>query len=393
MKRLTLLVFLMSLGSLSAQNLVRNPSFENQGDCPIDTSQGFNSYVAPWDYYAGSPDYYHPCAFPGSDSATNNSLAFDGEGFAGIRVFGRNITGLVFYREYLHGELIRPLDSGKYYRATFYVRPRNNNQTREAYGINNIGMLFTDTVIDSINPDRVIYADPQVVATNPVTQVNYWTPICGIFKAQGGEKYITIGNFRNDFETTAVPLENAMNPEEAYIMVDFVEVVENDFPQLPKDTIICQEGRIDLRIKAPGINVLWSDGSTDPNFIITAPGTYSARISNGLCTYTDSILVEQVNCEECVVYAPDAFTPNGDNRNDVFSILPVCGVDGYLEHYDLRIFDKWGRKVFETLSPEVGWDGTNAEHSGVYTYTLEYRFSSERETKTRIKRGFVTVLR
>jgi gliding motility-associated-like protein len=390
MKKLSLLFFLVVGVSLFGQNLVRNGSLENTGNCPIVDSI-FNNYVNPWDFYNGDPDYYHPCGFPGSDSATNNALPFDGEGFAGIDVYGTDGTN--FNREYLHTELKSPLEEGKFYRVSFYVLPRNNDLKGDSYGINNIGLLLTDTVIDTVRADNLIPARPQVVASDPITQVNYWTAVCGIIKAKGGERYITIGNFSQDNETMAVPLENAGSPSTAYYMIDYVEVVENDLPQLPEDTVICQEGRIDLRVAGPNISVVWNDETTTSNYIITKPGLYTATISNGICSFTDSLLVEQVNCEECITYAPNAFTPNGDGRNDIFIITPICDADGYLELYDLRIFDKWGRKVFETQSPEVGWDGKNAKHKGVYTYTLEYRFSSERETKTRIKRGFITLLK
>lgn len=390
MKKLSLLFFLVIGVSLFGQNLVRNGSLENTGNCPIVDSI-FNNYVNPWDFYNGDPDYYHPCGFPGSDSATNNALPFDGEGFAGIDVYGTDGTN--FNREYLHTELKSPLEEGKFYRVSFYVLPRNNDLKGDSYGINNIGLLLTDTVIDTVRADNLIPARPQVVASDPITQVNYWTAVCGIIKAKGGERYITIGNFSQDNETMAVPLENAGSPSTAYYMIDYVEVVENDLPQLPEDTVICQEGRIDLRVAGPNISVVWNDETTTSNYIITKPGLYTATISNGICSFTDSLLVEQVNCEECITYAPNAFTPNGDGRNDIFIITPICDADGYLELYDLRIFDKWGRKVFETQSPEVGWDGKNAKHKGVYTYTLEYRFSSERETKTRIKRGFITLLK
>ncbi len=389
MKKLALLIFALLSTALSAQNLVRNGSIENTSDCPISDTL-WRNFADPWTVLGGDPDYYHPCGFPGSDSATNNSLPFDGDGFAGIDVYGTD--GATFNREYLRGQLREPLEAGKFYRVSFYVRPRNNDLKGDSYGINNIGLMLTDSIVDTIQPDNIVPGTPQVVAEDPLVQENYWTAVCGIYMAKGGERYITIGNFSEDAETSIVPLENANSPSTAYYMIDFVEVIENDLPQLPEDTVICQEGRIDLRIAGPNISVQWNDESTDNTLIVTQPGLYWASISNGICSYVDTINVEQVNCEECVVYAPNAFTPNGDNRNDIFSIQPVCEVDGYLEHYDLRIFDRWGRKVFESQSPDVGWDGSNAEHKGVYTYTLEFRFSSERETKTRIKRGFVTIL-
>jgi gliding motility-associated-like protein len=96
---------------------------------------------------------------------------------------------------------------------------------------------------------------------------------------------------------------------------------------------------------------------------------------------------------ECLVYAPTAFSPNNDGLNDVFTITPNCYSEGFLTHYELTIFDKWGRKVFESISPDTPWNGSEGEHGGVYTYTLEYRFNSERKTESRIKRGFVTIIK
>ena len=50
---------------------------------------------------------------------------------------------------------------------------------------------------------------------------------------------------------------------------------------------------------------------------------------------------------------PNAFTPNNNNRNEVFKI-----VDG--DQYDLQsfeIYNEWGQKIFAT-NDNSGWDGT-----------------------------------
>jgi gliding motility-associated-like protein len=56
------------------------------------------------------------------------------------------------------------------------------------------------------------------------------------------------------------------------------------------------------------------------------------------------------------IYVPNVFTPNGDGHNDIF--MPV--VNG-LKKYKLEIFDRWGERVFLSLSPQSGWDGTFKE--------------------------------
>lgn len=394
MKHILFIIFVLAGWCLTGQNLVVNGSFENTSNCPIDDTT-FNETVSPWRFLIGEGDFYHPCGFPGSDSATNNSLPFDGQGFVGIDVYGEtNPSSGIFRRQYLHGELSQTLDSGKFYRVSFYVRPLNNDFTGQSLGVNSIGLAFSDTLIEDTNTiSNLLAFNPAVVETDVINEENYWTSICGVYKAKGGESFLTLGNFSSDLETSTVPLENSINPLFGYLLVDFVEVVENDLPELPADTIICEEDRIDLVINEPGFNVNWSDGSTGNRLVVTQPGIYSARIGNGFCSYTDSITIEGVYCEDCELYIPKAFSPNDDGINEEFEIYPVCAEEGELLEYSIRIFDRWGRKVFESNSPEVSWNGKNVDdHQGVYTYTIRYRFSHKRESKTRIRRGYVTLV-
>jgi gliding motility-associated-like protein len=53
-------------------------------------------------------------------------------------------------------------------------------------------------------------------------------------------------------------------------------------------------------------------------------------------------------------YAPNAFTPNGDGTNDIWSPKGL-GIDPTTYH--LMIFDRWGNLVFETHTWGEGWDG------------------------------------
>jgi len=385
-------VFLLTANVGAAQNLVPNGSFENScpDTLPITLPPILGDSLPPlpdeWTIQYGVPDFYHEDCLPGSDSATNNSFAFDQKAFMGIKVYGD--TNGAFLRDYLQATLTRPLDSGVYYRFTFYVKPVNNNSIARSMGIRDIGLLITDTLIDSIAPDRLIRAEPQIEAKSPITSTNFWTAICGVYLARGGEQYITIGNFKDDNETDTEPLLNATNPQVGYYLVDYVEAVENDLPQLPPDTLLCQNARIDLQIDGPDVDVEWSDGSTGKNFLITEPGTYYAEIRQGRCEYTDSILVEGGECLNCKVFVPTAFTPNGDQLNDLFEIKLDCP----LVSYNLAIFDRWGQKVFESDSPLVSWDGDNAELTGVYTYRLTYEYEFFRSTRTENKRGFFTLL-
>ena len=53
------------------------------------------------------------------------------------------------------------------------------------------------------------------------------------------------------------------------------------------------------------------------------------------------------------VYFPNAFTPNGDGRNDVFVYTARL-----IERVELRIYNRWGELLFQTTALEEGWDGS-----------------------------------
>jgi len=373
-------------GLTKAQNFVLNGSFENTGACPI-VSTDFPVFLNPWDSALGTVDYYHfRCGDPGSAATTNNTTPFDGNGFIGLNAYGTN--GGTLMREYLYSELDSPLDSGKLYRVSFYIKPVIDNAQGIGYGINNIGIALTDSVFDSI-PTTGHYAfEAQVKADRPITALNYWTPICGVFRATGKERYITIGNFRTDIQTAVLPLTNAVNPTRAYYLIDYLEVVPNDLPSLPNDTILCENKRIDIKLNAPNSSIVWDDETSGPKRIITEPGLYYATISNPSCSYVDSMLIEPAFCEDCKVYVPNAFTPNGDGLNDLFELETNCD----LVKFRINIFDRWGRKVFESDNIDVSWDGSEVDQMGVFSYIVEYEFELLTETQVTIERGTILLL-
>jgi len=88
------------------------------------------------------------------------------------------------------------------------------------------------------------------------------------------------------------------------------------------------------------------------------------------------------------LYVPNAFTPEGLN-----SIFKPVGVYTEKDGYQMIIYDRWGRKIFETTDYDLGWDGKFEGKKcalGVYTYYIKI---TNAFNKTFIKRGIVTLLR
>lgn len=69
---------------------------------------------------------------------------------------------------------------------------------------------------------------------------------------------------------------------------------------------------------------------------------------------------------------PNVFSPNGDGKNDVYSIE----IEG-ATHYQIYIFNSESKMVFESRDPKAAWDGKdkfkqNRIESGKYTCVIEY---------------------
>ena len=108
------------------------------------------------------------------------------------------------------------------------------------------------------------------------------------------------------------------------------------------------------------------------------------------CIKTDTVLVyvRDVICEEPYVFVPNAFTPNGDGKND---ILYVRGE--VVSEVSFKVYDRWGEKVFETTDMTQGWDGTfrgQPCEAGVYDYHLQVTCLG---MKRYFRKGNVTLLR
>ncbi len=83
------------------------------------------------------------------------------------------------------------------------------------------------------------------------------------------------------------------------------------------------------------------------------------------------------------IFAPNAFTPNGDGTNEVFMIKVT-----YAERFLLEIFDRWGELIYEGSDPLEGWDGTyqgNRVQEDVYVWRATIT-NSEHKAKQLIGR-------
>ncbi|MBL4862308.1 MAG: gliding motility-associated C-terminal domain-containing protein, partial [Crocinitomicaceae bacterium] len=134
----------------------------------------------------------------------------------------------------------------------------------------------------------------------------------------------------------------------------------------------------------------------DVNAVVsTGEICYSIEAVEGMNIYGFS--ERSLSNERCIVlpptiYIPNAFSPDGDEFNQIFS--PVVS-DFDPTDYAFTVFNRWGQPMFRTTVPGVGWDGMvnntgQMAATGTYLYMLILKDGNGLEV---IKRGHVTLLK
>ncbi len=199
-----ILILLISIALLSnivnAQNLVPNPSFEDTLECPaggfsiMACKDWFSVYPAngtQWTNSISVPDYFHTCS---SNSGFNNGRGFQlprtGVAYSDILAYEQANPG---QRIYLECELKLILEKDKIYKVNFFVSLCNKYK----YYTNAIGAYLSENKIEQFNY-WALEITPQIISSVKINDTLNWVKISGNYRAIGGEKFLTIGNFFTD---------------------------------------------------------------------------------------------------------------------------------------------------------------------------------------------------
>lgn len=146
----------------------------------------------------------------------------------------------------------------------------------------------------------------------------------------------------------------------------------------------------DLQVIASN-QVPWNDYTHGP-LENTMAGCYAVAAIDSFqnVTLSDTFCIDACSNYEL----PNVFTPGEDTYNDVFQPYPYT----FVESIDLKIYNRWGLKVFETTNPDILWDGTNQDtklncSDGVYYYVCTVNEIRLTGVVPRNLHGFVHLLR
>jgi gliding motility-associated-like protein len=283
---------------------------------------------------------------------------------------------------------------------------------------------ITDTVyFNSTNTQANASAAPNVIRCDPPFIVNYtggttpnhyWDFGDGIgTSTQQNPSYTftTVGNYTVMY--IGIDSSTCNIADTVYLSVQVLQAEEFSAtfspipPQICSDTVI-----VNVEFTGSGADsLIWDmgDGTIYENdtmitYLYTTPGTYVLTLTaiDTTCDKTGTItqtIDVAGNVFNGTVFVPNVITPNGDAYNNRFTLgyieYPGSDIMGILEVYDVKIYNRWGKLIFESDSPTNVWNGkieSDDSAEGVYYYILNYQRECLDQEPVN-KAGYVTVLR
>lgn len=319
----SLLIFLLLTGLVSGQtNLVPNPSFEIFTNCPTTLDQ--LNYSTGWSSYRGSPDYFNACntatdALGIPSNAVGYQPAFSGQAYAGFVAFATGGEA----REIIGGALNQTLTIGQTYYVSFYISLAEYDANYKQYiACNKIGARFSTVSADgSDNPypgtnPTAINNFSQIYTNTIINDTMNWVRITGSFVADSAYKYFMIGNLFDDNNTDTIYRPNGVR---SYYFIDEIcvstssntcnqitgtvskEVFEKNelilFPNPTCDFFSVRSNQPKtfelILIDKFGRTILTHkiNSSTKIDVSLLPSGLYFIKLSDGLKTYYDKIII------------------------------------------------------------------------------------------------------
>lgn len=236
-----LFLVLTTLG-VTGQNLVPNGNFELVDSCVTDTSLKYSEFW--YNPNLGTADHYTflmygsgACIpYIGAVGCGNPNINFQGYqlphmglGYGGFGGGADNYYDTVSGGEFLATRLSDSLQANKKYCVSFWI----NMASTTKYASDGVGIAFRQDSI--IGEASTVYScpSPDVACPIIISDTVNWILVQDTFLANGGEKFMIIGNLRRPYLTNYLPIDTAGQGDGrfAYYYVDDISVIYCDLPQ------------------------------------------------------------------------------------------------------------------------------------------------------------------
>ncbi|MBG6132460.1 MULTISPECIES: OmpA family protein [Aquimarina] len=286
------------------QNLIPNPSFEatNAAISRLDMEMQNFGIVKDWKATINSPDAYHPRLAdirfihksPNFLKQFGEQEPRTGEGKVGMYIAGGP------YKEGVTAKLKQPLSKGKYYYFHMYVSLGE--------GISNsctssIGSYFTARRPKITTTSRFPL---NIESSKMVCNTKGWTKVCGVYRAKGTEKYISLGYFSDSPKGKSV---KGGGFDTAYYFVDDVLLMEMRNTKNLTSSQVC-----DMALDFSPVE-----------FLVGESEAYK-EIKEALDSYIQYVTIFKVSKVKIIGHADDA---GSSFENEIMSAMRASNVKKY----------------------------------------------------------------
>ncbi len=220
---LSCIMFFIAVASwtVTGQNLIPNPSFEEVDPTVKKMRHAMRNFglLSDWKALTNTPDAHHPVVktIKFDHKAPNFLQQFGpqaprtGEAKAGLYITSNNT------KESIVVKLSSPLKAGTYYYFNMYVslgEGMSNSCTAS------IGAYFTARVPRITETSKY---NLHIASSTMICDTKEWTKVCGVYKAKGTEKYVSLGYFSDNPKGKSI---KGGNFRDAYYYIDDVALRE-----------------------------------------------------------------------------------------------------------------------------------------------------------------------
>jgi gliding motility-associated-like protein len=152
----------------------------------------------------------------------------------------------------------------------------------------------------------------------------------------------------------------------------------NSFPFAPSEIFeapaveICLEGQTIINFPPQFGPYTFSDTLAGLTYTATETESLSFTYSDGCYTYQKTLFISVESCL-CPAWVPNGFSPDEDGVNDFFKPVVDCAV----YDYQMLVFNRWGREIFQSNDINTAWRGESANSdfyasTGIYVYLIVF---------------------
>ncbi len=156
--------------------------------------------------------------------------------------------------------------------------------------------------------------------------------------------------------------------------------------------------RVDVTVRNDNGDVVFSElGRRASNIFISDldTGLYYVEVQqvvDPFCIQNDTVQLDiSIRCYR-TIFAPNAFTPNGDPLNNEFFVFP----NQYIDQFQIFIYNRWGQIIYTSEDRNFRWSGDYngiVSPPGTYAYKMVFTSTLEPEIGEIIQYGSITLIR